>query len=116
MDVSAAVRAVESQAGAAVVRSRNETSVARVPDAAIDERRRAAPESHERRPRLDPSEGVAERAGAGVDRAAATDAADGSQELWIPAWVRVAYAARARRGWFLPAPSQLAGYSDDEPT
>ncbi|MGH2686457.1 MAG: hypothetical protein ACRDJP_13415 [Actinomycetota bacterium] len=56
----------------------------------------------------DPSEAVAERMRAGIDTTRTSD------ELWIPAWVRVAYAARARRGWFLPAPTDLAGYGEEE--
>ena len=66
---------------------------------------------------FDPAEGVAERLGAGVDKlqaeSHAATADPPSQELWIPAWVRSTYASRARKGWFMPAPQALAGYSDE---
>ena len=81
-------------------------------DHVVQARRRAA----------EAAEAIAERAAAGFaraegrDAAAAMDSAGKGQELWIPSWVRVQYAARARKGWFLPAPTDLAGYGEEDDT
>ena len=79
-------------------------------DHVVQTRRRAA----------EAAEAIAERAAAGFarsegrDAAAALDSAGKAEELWIPSWVRVQYAARARKGWFLPAPTDLAGYGEED--
>lgn len=123
MDVSAVRRefrpVVDPLARAAPTRREREDA------AGSDDRRDDQPPPH--RPRspvpppsrhVDPCEGVAERATSGLDnprpRAAADVDGTVSEELWIPGWVRLAYASRARRGWFLPASTMLAGYGDED--
>jgi len=124
MDVSAVIRevepAVDPLARAAPVRRRGEDA----PQPRSERHDQPAPQ---RAPlpapppatrHIDPSEGVAERASAGLDHSSATararDAGASSEELRLPGWVRLTYASRARRGWFLPAPTDLAGYGEEE--
>lgn len=124
MDVSAVIREVESSVEpstmAAPVRRRGgEAPEARGErhDPPLADRAPAPPP----RPRqIDPSEGVAERASLEYEMAkrhvrdANPEAGATAEELYIPGWVRITYAARARRGWFLPAPTTLAGYGEEE--
>ena len=124
MDVSAVIRqvepAVDPLAKTAPVRRRGE-------DAPRPRSERHDQPAPQRAPlpvtrgaarHIDPSEGVAERASAGLDHsrvaARARDAGASSEELRLPGWVRITYASRARRGWFLPAPTDLAGYGDED--
>jgi hypothetical protein len=124
MDVSAVIRevepAVDPSARTAPVRRRREDAPQPRNERHADPSTDRAPAPPPRTRHIDPHEGVAERASAGINQRAnarvAEAAADpaSSEELWIPGWVRITYASRARRGWFLPAPTTLAGYGEED--
>ena len=125
MDVSAVTREVEPVVDPAAMTApaRRRGQDAPEPrserhDAPLAERAPAPAPARVRQ--IDPSEGVAERASATYElakrhaRESSGDSAATAEELYIPGWVRITYASRARRGWFLPAPTTLAGYGEDE--
>src|SRR5688572_24992571 len=112
MDVSEVTRQQGTGAGSALASQAPRTSAAHVPPP-----KRPPPPPAGRV--VDASEALAERARTGLDRPSVLAPPPPSEatEVWIPAWVRAQYAARARRGWFMPAPTLLAGYvdHDDDP-
>jgi hypothetical protein len=118
MDVSDITRQLSSGAGAALAVAVRPPAADPAEDAPS---RRADVAVARPDHRVDPLEAYAERAKAGIDRAspsapAPPDAAidERAKDVWIPAWVRAQYASRARKGWFLPPLTLLAGYGDGE--
>ena len=115
MDVSEVTRQQSTGAGSALAAGARVAGAPAPPEAPT--RPPAPPAAHQRA--VDPSEALAERLHTGLDRPSALAPPPPSEatEVWIPAWVRAQYAARARRGWFMPAPTLLAGYvdHDDDP-
>ena len=103
------VSAVTSRSDVAVVATAGASGATQQHAPARRDAQRPSLPAPEPERRVDPSEALSERVRSGIDSTRT------SEELWIPAWARVAYAARARRGWFLPAPTDLAGMSDEDP-
>ena len=114
MDVSALTRQLSRSVAAVATAAATSTTGEGTADAGQREATSTSTSFSDHHRHVDVTRAVAERVVANIDKPKSAEAAPASSELWIPTWVRAAYAARARRGWFLPPPAALAGYADED--